>query len=257
MDQNYICNLHFAKIGKYIYLCMLVHYYAFCKHLHLIIYMKVINFNQTNSIINQYMAEIRDVDYQQHRLLFRNNIQRIGEMMAYEISKSFDYQSQNVQTPLGVAHVNMPTDKVVIATIFRAGLPFHNGFLHVFDNAGNAFVSAYREYTDNAHTQVGIHIEYLATPDLNGKTLIIVDPMLATGGSMELGYKAFLTKGTPVKVHVACVIASPEGIEHVKKTFPEEKTTIWCGAIDEGMNEHKYIVPGFGDAGDLCYGNKL
>ena len=127
----------------------------------------------------------------------------------------------------------------------------------MFDHAGNAFVSAYRAYTDEAHTEVGIHVEYLATPNLDGKTLIIVDPMLATGGSMELGYKAFLTKGTPKHVHVACVIATPEGIDHVKNTFPDGETTIWCGAIDPGMNDHKYIVPGFGDAGDLCYGEKL
>ncbi len=118
-------------------------------------------------------------------------------------------------------------------------------------------MSAYREYKDAEHHEVGIHIEYLATPNIDGKTLIIADPMLATGGSMELGYKAFLTKGTPKQIHVCCVIASPEGIDHIKKTFPEDKTTIWCAAIDPGMNEHKYIVPGFGDAGDLCYGEKL
>ena len=178
-------------------------------------------------------------------------------MMAYEISKTLTYKPLDVQTPLGVSTVNVPADKVILATIFRAGLPFHNGFLNVFDHAGNAFVSAYREYTDNEHTQVGIHVEYLATPSVEGKTLIIADPMLATGGSMELGYKAFLTKGTPKRIHVACIIASPEGIEHVKQTFPDDKTTVWCAAIDPGMNEHKYIVPGFGDAGDLCYGDKV
>ena len=219
--------------------------------------MQIIDLSKNNSIINQFLAEMRDVDYQQNRLLFRNNIMRVGEMMAYEISKTLDYVPRNVQTPLGVSTVNVPADKVILATIFRAGLPFHNGFLNVFDHAGNAFVSAYREYTDNEHTQVGIHVEYLATPDIDGKTLIIADPMLATGGSMELGYKAFLTKGTPKRIHVACVIASPEGIEHVKNTFPDDKTTVWCAAIDPGMNEHKYIVPGFGDAGDLCYGDKV
>lgn len=219
--------------------------------------MQIIDLSKNNSIINQFLAEMRDVDYQQNRLLFRNNITRVGEMMAYEISKTLDYVPRNVQTPLGVSTVNVPADKVILATIFRAGLPFHNGFLNVFDHAGNAFVSAYREYTDNEHTQVGIHVEYLATPSVEGKTLIIADPMLATGGSMELGYKAFLTKGTPKRIHVACVIASPEGIEHVKNTFPDDKTTVWCAAIDPGMNEHKYIVPGFGDAGDLCYGDKV
>lgn len=219
--------------------------------------MKIINFSEQNSIINQYMAEIRDAEYQKNRLLFRNNIMRIGEFEAFELSKTLAYAPKEVTTPLGVSTVNVPTDKIVLATIFRAGLPFHNGFLNVFDHAGNAFVSAYREYKDAAHHEVGIHIEYLATPSIDEKNLIIADPMLATGGSMELGYKAFLTKGTPKQIHVCCVIASPEGIEHIKKTFPNEKTTIWCAAIDPGMNEHKYIVPGFGDAGDLCYGGKL
>ena len=219
--------------------------------------MKIINFSEQNSIINQCMAEIRDAEYQKNRLLFRNNIMRIGEFKAFELSKTLAYAPKEVTTPLGVSTVNVPTDKIVLATIFRAGLPFHNGFLNVFDHAGNAFVSAYREYKDAAHHEVGIHIEYLATPSIDEKNLIIADPMLATGGSMELGYKAFLTKGTPKQIHVCCVIASPEGIEHIKKTFPNEKTTIWCAAIDPGMNEHKYIVPGFGDAGDLCYGGKL
>ena len=219
--------------------------------------MKIINFSEQNSIINQYMAEIRDAEYQKNRLLFRNNIMRFGEVEAFELSKTLAYAPKEVTTPLGVSTVNVPTDKIVLATIFRAGLPFHNGFLNVFDHAGNAFVSAYREYKDAAHHEVGIHIEYLATPSIDEKNLIIADPMLATGGSMELGYKAFLTKGTPKQIHVCCVIASPEGIEHIKKTFPNEKTTIWCAAIDPGMNEHKYIVPGFGDAGDLCYGGKL
>lgn len=222
-----------------------------------VFFMKVINFSEQNSIINQYMAEMRDVEYQKNRLLFRNNIERIGEFEAFEISKTLNYKEKEIITPLGISKVSVPTDKVVLATIFRAGLPFHNGFLNIFDKAGNAFVSAYREYKDEAHHEVGIHVEYLATPSIDEKTLIIADPMLATGGSMELGYKAFLTKGTPKKIHVCCVIATPEGIEHIKKTFPEDKTTIWCAAIDPGMNEHKYIVPGFGDAGDLCYGDKI
>lgn len=219
--------------------------------------MDIIDLSKTNSIINQYMAEIRDAEYQKNRLLFRNNIMRVGEYEAFEISKSLHYEEKDIATPLGISKVNVPTDKIVLATIFRAGLPFHQGFLNVFDHAGNAFVSAYREYKDAAHHEVGIHVEYLATPSIDEKTLIIADPMLATGGSMELGYKAFITKGTPKRIHVACVIATPEGIDHIKATLPEEKTTIWCAAIDSGMNEHKYIVPGFGDAGDLCYGDKL
>ena len=219
--------------------------------------MEIIDLSKQNSIINQYMAEIRDKEYQKNRLLFRNNIMRIGEYEAFEISKTLSYEAKDIATPLGIAKVNVPTDKIVLATIFRAGLPFHNGFLNIFDHAGNAFVSAYREYTDAEHHQVGIHIEYLATPSIDEKNLIIADPMLATGGSMELGYKAFLTTGTPKRIHVACVIATPEGIDHIAKVFPHDKTTIWCAAIDPGMNEHKYIVPGFGDAGDLCYGDKL
>lgn len=219
--------------------------------------MKLINFSEHPSIINQYMAEIRDVNYQQNRLLFRNNIQRIGMCEAFEVSKTLHYERRDVRTPLGVSPVDVPTDEVVLATIFRAGLPFHNGFLEVFDHAGNAFVSAYREYKDEARHEVGIHVEYLATPDIDDKLLIIADPMLATGGSMELGYKAIASKGRPKHIHVCCVIATPEGIDHVRATFPEDRTTIWCAAVDPGMNEHKYIVPGFGDAGDLCYGEKL
>ena len=165
--------------------------------------MQIIDLSKQNSIINQYMAEMRDKEYQLNRLLFRNNITRVGEMMAYEISKTLNYEERDVETPLGTAKVSVPADKIILATIFRAGLPFHNGFLHVFDHAGNAFVSAYREYKDDSHTEVGIHVEYLATPSLDGKTLIIADPMLATGGSMELGYKAFLTRGTPKRIHVA------------------------------------------------------
>ena len=174
--------------------------------------MKIVNFAETNSIINKYMAEMRDKDYQKNRLLFRNNIMRVGELIAYELSKTFDYEEREVQTPLGTSRVNVPTDKLVLGTIFRAGLPFHQGFLNIFDHAGNAFVSAFREYQDEAHTKVSIHVEYLATPDLNDATLLIVDPMLATGGSMEMGYKALLTKGTPKKVHVVCVMAAPEEI---------------------------------------------
>ncbi len=219
--------------------------------------MEIINLSETDSIIGQYVSEIRDVDYQANRLLFRNNIMRIGEMEAYEISKTLRYEAREVATPLATATVRVPAEQVVLATIFRAGLPFHQGFLNVYDHAGCAFVSAYREYTDEGHTQVGIHVEYLATPSIEGKCLIIADPMLATGGSMEMGYKAFLTRGEPRHIHVACVLATPEGIEHVRRTLPGDKTTVWCAAIDPVLNEHKYIVPGLGDAGDLCFGDKM
>lgn len=219
--------------------------------------MKIVNFSETDSVMNRYLAEIRDTEYQQNRLLFRNNITRIGELMAYEISKTLDYEEREVRTPLGTARVRMPDNNIVLSTIFRAGLPLHTGFLNVFDHAENAFVSAYRKYTDESHTEVGIHVEYLATPRLDGKTLIIADPMLATGGSIEMGYRAFLTKGLPKRVDIACVIATPEGIDHVRSTMPDDITTVWCAAIDERLDERKYIVPGLGDAGDLCFGEKL
>ena len=218
--------------------------------------MQVINFAEGRSVVNRYMAEVRDKEYQRNRLLFRNNIARIGEFEAFEISKTLDYHPASVETPLGTAHTNLPQEDIVLATIFRAGLPFHAGFLNVFDHAENAFVSAYREYTDEDHSQVGIHVEYLATPRIDGKTLIIADPMLATGLSMEMAYKAFATKGEPRHIHIASVVASPDGIAHIRDTFPEDRTTVWCAAVDSGLNEHKYIIPGLGDAGDLCYGGK-
>lgn len=218
--------------------------------------MKTVNLSEQNSILNQYMAEIRDVDYQRNRLLFRNNIERIGEYMACEISKTLTYRQKDIQTPLGVAKVNLPEDEIIIATVLRAGLPFHQGFLNVFDHAGNAFVSAYRMYTNREHTEVGVRAEYMAAPSIEGKTLIIADPMLATGGSMAAGYEALLKNGKPASLHIACVIATEEGLGVVEQAVPED-TTVWCASIDPGMNEHKYIVPGFGDAGDLCYGDKL
>lgn len=218
--------------------------------------MNVINFNEQNSVINQFLAELRDVDYQKNLPLFRNNIRRVGQMMAYELSKTLRYKALEVTTPLDTAVVNVPADEMVIATVLRAGLPFHQGFLDVFDHAENAFVSAYRMYTNREHTEVGVHTEYLASPSVEGKTLVIVDPMLATGGSMAAAYEAMLKTGTPRAVHIACVIAAPEGIEVLRQAVPED-TTLWCAAIDAGMNEHKYIVPGFGDCGDLCFGVKL
>lgn len=218
--------------------------------------MEIINLNEQKSVINSYMAEVRDIDYQQNRLLFRNNIRRIGECMAYEISKRMTYEIKKVTTPLGTTEIALPQDNVVIATILRAGLPFHEGFLNVFDHAENAFVSAYRMYKNREHTEVGIHTEYMAAPSVEGKTLIIADPMLATGGSMAAGYEALVKTGQPKAVHIACVIATPEGLEVVRNAVPDD-VTVWCAAIDPGMNEHKYIVPGFGDAGDLCYGEKL
>ena len=216
--------------------------------------MKIINFNESNSVLNQYVAEIRNVEVQNDRLRFRRNIQRIGEIMAYEISKTFSYSVKDIKTPLGIAPVSTPDNQLVISTILRAGLPFHQGFLSYFDDAENAFVSAYRKYKDTL--KFDIHIEYIASPRIDGKTLIITDPMLATGGSMELSYQAMLTKGHPAEIHVVSVIASQQAVEYIASVFPEDKTTIWCAAIDPELNNHSYIVPGLGDAGDLAYGEK-
>jgi len=218
--------------------------------------MQIINFAEQNTVINLYMAELRDKRYQKNRQLFRHNIERIGQLMAYELSKTLTYKLKTVTTPLGTIDIPLPKDDLLLTTVLRAGLPFHEGFLRVFDHADNAFVSAYRMYTNREHTEVGIHTEYLASPSAKGKTLVIADPMLATGGSMTAAYEAIANTGRPAKVHIACVIATPEGLEAVRQTVPED-TTVWCAAIDPGMNEHKYIVPGFGDCGDLCYGEKL
>ena len=209
--------------------------------------MKIIDFSETNSILNQYVSEIRNIEVQNDRLRFRRNIERIGEIMAYEMSKTFAYSVKEIQTPLGISPVSTPDSQLVISTILRAGLPFHQGFLSYFDYAENAFVSAYRKYKDTL--KFDIHIEYIASPRIDGKTLIITDPMLATGSSMELSYQA-------AEIHVASIIASRQAVEHIASIFPEDKTTIWCAAIDPEINEHSYIVPGLGDAGDLAYGEK-
>ncbi len=220
--------------------------------------MKIINFAESNSVVNKYVAELRDAKIQGDRMRFRHNLTRIGQLMAYEVSKTLRYSEKKVKTPLGTAKASTHDDDVVIGTIFRAGLPFHQGFLDVFDEAGNAFVSAYRYYKDKECKNVGINIEYIASPNLTGKTLIIADPMLATGGSMELGYEAFCTKGVPSSVHLCCVIASQKGVDYVKEAFSKfDHVTLWCAAIDPTLNEHAYIVPGLGDAGDLAYGEKM
>ena len=219
--------------------------------------MKVINLSEQNSVTNHYMAELRDKNYQKNKMLFRRNVERIGEMMAYELSKTLEYKPKNIKTPLGSIDIPLTKEEdMVIATVLRAGLPFHQGFLNVFDKADNAFVSAFRMYLNREHTEVGIHTEYIASPSVKGKTLLIVDPMLATGGSMAAAIEALLQTGKPKAIHICCLIAAPEGIEVVKEALPDDGT-IWCAAIDQGMNEHKYIVPGFGDCGDLCYGEKL
>ena len=216
--------------------------------------MRIVNLGDTNSILNKFVAELRDVDIQKDSLRFRRNVERIGEIMAYEISKEFHYSTKDIQSPLGIAPMNTPDDQIVISTILRAGLPFHQGFLRYLDNAENSFVSAYRTYKDRLNFD--IHIEYIASPRLTGKTLIISDPMLATGSSMELAYEALLTKGVPGHVHVASIISSKQALEYLQKKMPDDKTTIWIAALDNDLDDHSYIVPGLGDAGDLAFGEK-
>ncbi|MDE6207859.1 MAG: uracil phosphoribosyltransferase [Muribaculaceae bacterium] len=216
--------------------------------------MKVYNFSEHPSLVSQYLSEMRDVTVQKDRLRFRRNLERLGEIFAYELSKTLSYTPTPVRTPLDVdATCDVLTEPIVLATIFRAGVPFHQGFLRYLDNAENAFVSAYRKYKEKENFD--ICIEYLASPCLDGKTLVLVDPMLATGASMELSYRALLTKGTPAKVHIASVIASRKAVDYLQSRLPED-ATLWVGVIDDEINAHSYIVPGLGDAGDLAYGTK-
>ena len=219
--------------------------------------MKVINLGNRNTVINTYLSELRDVNLQKDRMRFRNNIVRIGHAMAYEVSGMLTYETQEIQTPLAPCTMNLITDDIVVATVFRAGLPLHQGFLDVFDKAGNAFVSAFRYYKDKECTEIGVKVEYMATPPLDGKTLLLVDPMLATGDSMALAYEALKSKGTPGRLIMASVIASEKGVSNLQETFPGDDVVLLCAAIDPVLNEHKYIVPGLGDAGDLMYGDKI
>lgn len=215
--------------------------------------MKIVNFADTPSVMSTYLMEMRNTDVHCDPLRFRRNLERCGEIMAYEISKTLNYKTIEVQTPLAKAKCQVPDDAVVLGTIFRAGLPFHQGFLSYFDHAENAFVSAYRKYKEKENFD--ILIEYLASPRIDGKTLILCDPMLATGASMELSYKALLTKGNPGKIHLASVIASRQAVDYLQSVMPED-ATLWVGVIDDKINAHSYIVPGLGDAGDLAFGTK-
>ena len=218
--------------------------------------MKVINLSEKNSLLNQFLREIRDEQIQKDSLRFRRNIERIGEVMAIEVSKALSYQSTDVKTPLGIAQVNTISDQIVLGTIMRAGLPLHQGFLNMFDGAENAFLSAYRRV--NKDGQLEIVAEYLAAPSLEGKTLLLVDPMLATGMSMEIGYLALLKHGKPRHTHLCCTIGTPQAIDYIRTALNDrDDVTLWCAAIDPILNEKKYIVPGLGDAGDLCFGTKL
>lgn len=212
--------------------------------------------NKQNTILNKFLAEMRDKTIQQDSMRFRRNMERVAEIMAYEISKRLNYKTRMVETPLGIAAVEEISDKVVIATILRAGLPFHQGFLNYFDDADNGFVSAYRKSRPDGSFVVDV--EYVSTSSLKGKTLILVDPMLATGTSLMLVYDALVRRaGEPEHTHFAAAFASEQGVDYVLKHTSPEKCTLWCAAVDEELTSKSYIVPGIGDAGDLAYGVKL
>ena len=212
--------------------------------------------NQQNTVLNKFIAQIRDKQIQQDSMRFRRNLERIGEITAYEISKTLAYRTREVETPLGVASVESIDDRIVIATILRAGLPFHQGFLNYFDDAENAFVSAYRKSTKDG--KFTVKVEYISCGSLEDKTLLLVDPMLATGSSLVLTYNALCEHGgMPKHTHVAAVIASEQGVDYVQQHMPHQHTTVWAAAVDEELTSRSYIVPGIGDAGDLAYGEKL
>ncbi|MBL4704706.1 MAG: uracil phosphoribosyltransferase [Flavobacteriales bacterium] len=215
--------------------------------------MKVVNLSEENSIFNSFIRELRDVNVQNDRMRFRRNLERIGEVMAYEMSKDFPFETIEVTTPLGITKETVIAEQPVIATILRAGLPMHIGFLNYFDRADNSFISAYRKHVSKKVFKV--EIEYLSSPKIDDRILILNDPMIASGSSMVLAYRAMLNKGKPKHIHVACIIASREGLEHVKANMPKN-STIWVGAIDDELTAQSYIVPGLGDAGDLAFGSK-
>lgn len=212
--------------------------------------------SQQKSVLNKFIAEIRDVEIQRDSMRFRRNLERIGEVMAYEISKHMNYKPRVVETPLGEAVVEMLDDEVVLATIMRAGVPFHNGFLNYFDNASCAFVSAYRK--SHKSNKFEVKVEYISCGDLEGKTLILIDPMLATGSSLVLAYRALCEKGgEPKHTYVAAAVSSEQGVDYVTQNMPMERVSLWTAVLDEELTSKFYIVPGIGDAGDLAYGKKL
>lgn len=213
----------------------------------------IFNLSEHQTIANKYIAELRDTSIQKDRLRFRTNMQRIGEILAYEISKTLSYEEKAVETPLGIANTALPTDRIVLATILRAGLPLHQGMLRVFDNADNAFVSAYRKHHKDGTFE--INLEYVSCPNLNDCVLILADPMLATGASMTLAARQLKEYGEPKAIHFVTAIASSYGLQHIERLFPDAR--VWMGALDEELTAKSYIVPGLGDAGDLSYGAKL
>lgn len=217
--------------------------------------MKVINLGDNNSVLNEYVAQMRDISVQKDRARFRNNLERLGHIFGYEISRLLRYSVKEITTPLGIAHVPTTDDKIVVATILRAGLPLHKGILDVFENAESAFVAAYRKYDkgDDFH----INVEYSTAPHLGDKVLILADTMLATGASIQITYNKLIEEAEPVHTHLVCPIASVFAVEFLQKSMPKDKITLWTAAIDEELTSHSYIVPGIGDAGDLAYGSKL
>jgi uracil phosphoribosyltransferase len=217
--------------------------------------MKIINLCENNSILNHFIAEIRDQKIQKDSMRFRRNLERIGEIFAYEISKNLEYTATEVTTPLGITQCNLLNNNLVIATILRAGLPLHTGLLNYFDKAQNAFIAAYRKYgKDNKFT---IQVEYASTPTIDGKTLIIADTMLATGSSLVLAYQKLCESGEPAHTHIVCPIASEQSLGYLSKHLPHKKVTLWIAAVDQELTNKSYIVPGLGDAGDLAFGEKL
>lgn len=217
--------------------------------------MTIHNLSDGNSVLNQFIAEIRDKNIQKNHMRFRRNLERIGEIFAYEISKTLRYRPVEIITPLGISTCSLPEDEIVLATILRAGLPLHNGLLNYFDGAQNAFIAAYRKYgKDN---KFDINLEYVTSPSVDGKILILADTMLATGASVVLAYKKLLEDGNPVHTHIVCPIASSYGVEYLSKNLSHKTVTLWTGAIDEELTNKSYIVPGLGDAGDLAFGDKL
>ena len=216
--------------------------------------MEIINLGKQNSIFNHFIREIRDVNIQKDAMRFRRNIERIGEIFAYEISKKMTYENNDITTSLGISSESLMIEKPVLATILRAGLPLHQGLLNYFDSSLNCFISAFRKHKRGGDFE--IKIEYMSSPDLEGKTVILCDPMLASGSSMVLAMEALLSKGKPKHIHVVVTIASSEGIQYFKENLPFSNCTLWLGAEDKEMTAQSYIVPGLGDAGDLAFGKK-
>jgi len=216
--------------------------------------MEIINLGHADTLLNRFVAEIRDRNIQKDPMRFRRNLERIGEICAYEISKTMDYSPKDVETPLGIARCSTPDDSIVLGTILRAGLPIHQGILNFFDRSQNAFISVYRKYSkDNS---LKIMVESSSSPSIEGKVLILADTMIATGASLIMAYKHLLEKGAPKKVHLVCAIASESGIENIQKTLGGENITLWVCAVDEELTSKSFVVPGLGDAGDLAFGSK-